>query len=252
MSPSAGRRRATRERDRAACASTAGARLIAGMIPDAYLDGMKVEDSAALWERVLDAAPSADAASSSRTMTTALSASPPATCCREAEARLRRRVDRDLPAAATRSARASDGDLVGVGGGRGAARSGQPASSSGCIAAQQGRAGVLRAARRGTAGRAAVPMGRHGSAWRRATDGATSTHWSPAGQVAGAIARVSIAFASDEAHSGENGMTIKVAINGYGRIGRNMLRAHYEGGKKHDLADRRDQRSRAMPRPTRT
>jgi glyceraldehyde 3-phosphate dehydrogenase len=28
---------------------------------------------------------------------------------------------------------------------------------------------------------------------------------------------------------------IKVAINGYGRIGRNILRAHYEGGKKHDL-----------------
>ncbi|HXX83861.1 MAG TPA: type I glyceraldehyde-3-phosphate dehydrogenase [Casimicrobiaceae bacterium] len=31
-------------------------------------------------------------------------------------------------------------------------------------------------------------------------------------------------------------MTIKVAINGYGRIGRNILRSHYEGGKKHDLA----------------
>ncbi|MEP6657172.1 MAG: type I glyceraldehyde-3-phosphate dehydrogenase [Betaproteobacteria bacterium] len=30
-------------------------------------------------------------------------------------------------------------------------------------------------------------------------------------------------------------MTIKVAINGYGRIGRNILRAHYENGKKHDL-----------------
>jgi glyceraldehyde 3-phosphate dehydrogenase len=31
-------------------------------------------------------------------------------------------------------------------------------------------------------------------------------------------------------------MTIKVAINGYGRIGRNIRRAHYEDGKKHDLA----------------
>jgi glyceraldehyde 3-phosphate dehydrogenase len=31
-------------------------------------------------------------------------------------------------------------------------------------------------------------------------------------------------------------MTIKVAINGYGRIGRNILRAHYEAGKKHDIA----------------
>src|SRR5690349_13623523 len=31
-------------------------------------------------------------------------------------------------------------------------------------------------------------------------------------------------------------MTIKVAINGYGRIGRNVLRAHYEDGKKHDIA----------------
>jgi glyceraldehyde 3-phosphate dehydrogenase len=30
-------------------------------------------------------------------------------------------------------------------------------------------------------------------------------------------------------------MAIKVAINGYGRIGRNILRAHYEGGKKHDI-----------------
>jgi len=30
-------------------------------------------------------------------------------------------------------------------------------------------------------------------------------------------------------------MTIRVAINGYGRIGRNILRAHYEQGKKHDL-----------------
>jgi glyceraldehyde 3-phosphate dehydrogenase len=30
-------------------------------------------------------------------------------------------------------------------------------------------------------------------------------------------------------------MTINVAINGYGRIGRNILRAHYEGGKKHDI-----------------
>ncbi|HEY6599585.1 MAG TPA: type I glyceraldehyde-3-phosphate dehydrogenase [Pseudomonadales bacterium] len=31
-------------------------------------------------------------------------------------------------------------------------------------------------------------------------------------------------------------MTIRVAINGYGRIGRNILRAHYEGGKKHELS----------------
>jgi glyceraldehyde 3-phosphate dehydrogenase len=30
-------------------------------------------------------------------------------------------------------------------------------------------------------------------------------------------------------------MTINVAINGYGRIGRNVLRAHYEGGQAHDL-----------------
>ena len=29
-------------------------------------------------------------------------------------------------------------------------------------------------------------------------------------------------------------MMIKVAINGYGRIGRNILRAHYESGTKHD------------------
>ena len=30
-------------------------------------------------------------------------------------------------------------------------------------------------------------------------------------------------------------MTIRVAINGYGRIGRNILRAHYEEGKNHDI-----------------
>jgi glyceraldehyde 3-phosphate dehydrogenase len=30
-------------------------------------------------------------------------------------------------------------------------------------------------------------------------------------------------------------MTIRIAINGYGRIGRNILRAHYEDGKKHDI-----------------
>jgi glyceraldehyde 3-phosphate dehydrogenase len=30
-------------------------------------------------------------------------------------------------------------------------------------------------------------------------------------------------------------MTIKVAINGYGRIGRNVLRAFYEGGKQQDI-----------------
>ncbi|MGI9083359.1 MAG: type I glyceraldehyde-3-phosphate dehydrogenase, partial [Candidatus Fonsibacter lacus] len=30
-------------------------------------------------------------------------------------------------------------------------------------------------------------------------------------------------------------MTIKVAINGFGRIGRTILRAHYENKKKHDL-----------------
>ena len=31
-------------------------------------------------------------------------------------------------------------------------------------------------------------------------------------------------------------MSIRVAINGYGRIGRNILRAHYESSKSHDLA----------------
>src|ERR1700712_3173561 len=47
-------------------------------------------------------------------------------------------------------------------------------------------------------------------------------------------------FRLSRRESGENGeagnsfirrlsMTIKVAINGYGRIGRNILRAHYEG-----------------------
>src|SRR3989304_1378932 len=34
---------------------------------------------------------------------------------------------------------------------------------------------------------------------------------------------------------GASVMTIRVALNGYGRIGRNILRAHYESGRKHDL-----------------
>jgi glyceraldehyde 3-phosphate dehydrogenase len=37
-------------------------------------------------------------------------------------------------------------------------------------------------------------------------------------------------------------MAIKVAINGYGRIGRNVFRAHYEGGKRNgEHRDRRHQ-----------
>jgi glyceraldehyde 3-phosphate dehydrogenase len=45
------------------------------------------------------------------------------------------------------------------------------------------------------------------------------------------------AAAADPEHSTpEISMTIKVAINGYGRIGRNILRAHYEYGKKHPIS----------------
>ena len=55
-------------------------------------------------------------------------------------------------------------------------------------------------------------------------------------------------------------MTIKVAINGYGRIGRNVLRALYESGKKHDLqivaindlGDAADQRAPARSTTPRT
>jgi len=46
-------------------------------------------------------------------------------------------------------------------------------------------------------------------------------------------------------------MTIKVAINGYGRIGPQHLRAHYEGGKKHDIEIVRST-IWAMPGSTRT
>jgi prephenate dehydrogenase len=38
-------------------------------------------------------------------------------------------------------------------------------------------------------------------------------------------------------------MTVKVAINGFGRIGRNVVRAIYESGRK-DIDSRRHQRSR--------
>lgn len=46
-------------------------------------------------------------------------------------------------------------------------------------------------------------------------------------------------------------MTIRVAINGYGRIGRNTLRAFYESGKKHDIQFVAIN-DLAMPRRTRT
>jgi len=39
-------------------------------------------------------------------------------------------------------------------------------------------------------------------------------------------------------------MTIKVAINGYGRIGRNILHALYEGGKKCGIQAARSTTSR--------
>ena len=46
-------------------------------------------------------------------------------------------------------------------------------------------------------------------------------------------------------------MTIKVAINGYGRIGRNVLRAHYEAARSTTSRSSRSTTS-AMRRPTRT
>ena len=50
-------------------------------------------------------------------------------------------------------------------------------------------------------------------------------------------------------------MSIKVAINGYGRIGRNILRAHYEGAGAGDTSTIfRSSPSMiwAAPRPMRT
>ena len=47
-------------------------------------------------------------------------------------------------------------------------------------------------------------------------------------------------------------MTIKVAINGYGRIGRNVLRAALRGRQEARHPDRRASTTSASPRPTRT
>ena len=52
-----------------------------------------------------------------------------------------------------------------------------------------------------------------------------------------------VATVKETIKEGRAAMTIKVAINGYGRIGRNILRAHYEAGEKHDLQIVADQRS---------
>ncbi|WP_457807117.1 hypothetical protein [Bordetella bronchiseptica] len=46
-------------------------------------------------------------------------------------------------------------------------------------------------------------------------------------------------------------MTIRVAINGYGRIGRNILRAHYETARS-TISRSSPSTTWAIPRPTRT
>jgi glyceraldehyde 3-phosphate dehydrogenase len=38
-----------------------------------------------------------------------------------------------------------------------------------------------------------------------------------------------------QSHPGEHSMAIKVAINGYGRIGRNVMRALYESGRTNEI-----------------
>ena len=47
-------------------------------------------------------------------------------------------------------------------------------------------------------------------------------------------------------------MAIKVGINGYGRIGRNILRALYEGEARREITDRRASTIWATPIPTPT
>src|SRR5579862_1316272 len=75
------------------------------------------------------------------------------------------------------------------------------------------------------------------------SSGTASTSWKP--PMVGAISMRSLPHARIRLcrkipffneGPGDPAMTIKVAINGYGRIGRNILRAHYEDGKKHDIA----------------
>src|SRR5665213_1089499 len=78
-----------------------------------------------------------------------------------------------------------------------------------------------------------------GTAWtwsRRAMDGATCLRWSPAATPSHCTEYSSRTETEGKLHAtGEHSMTIRIAINGYGRIGRNVLRAHYEDGKKHDI-----------------
>jgi glyceraldehyde 3-phosphate dehydrogenase (phosphorylating) len=61
-----------------------------------------------------------------------------------------------------------------------------------------------------------------------------AVQWMPPSHRTMAVIRASSTVKSGF-NRGTRQMTIRVAINGYGRIGRNILRAHYEGGKKHDL-----------------
>src|SRR5690606_25281538 len=83
-----------------------------------------------------------------------------------------------------------------------------------------------RAYRRGGRGDSSVAEGK--SAKTRATRSRPGSE--PASLRACASSRL-----SSSGQSRRRAMAIKVAINGYGRIGRNILRAFYEGGRKQDL-----------------
>ena len=211
-----------------------------GLIPDAYLDGMQVDASTALWDRVLDAPARTPPACSSPThdgevvgfaagnvleepkldLDAELSA---VYLRRELPARGRRPAARRAPSRRRSATHGATGIIVWV------------------IAGNKGARAFYEQPRR----RAAWSSSRSsGTAWTwsrrvrlRDLDATLPQRRSPRhrhGRASACIRRIATMHDFDTHHG--DSMTIKVAINGYGRIGRNILRAHYEGGKKHDIA----------------
>ena len=119
----------TRRRSRA-CASTAGARTYRGLIPDAYLDGMQVDASTALWDRVLTAGAEHRRACSSPRTTADVVGFAAGNRLAGAQARARRRARRRSTCGASSSAPASAGAWSAPSSTR-SARTARPASSSG-------------------------------------------------------------------------------------------------------------------------
>ena len=156
--PSHGRRRPTRRRSRK-CASNAWRTTYPGMIPAAYLAAMKVEDSAALWQRILGAAPNTTSVFVADDRRPTWSALPRACCCPKPKLGF----DSELTAIYLRarcSARRAWDAASSARSSRRATRARRDRPFDLGHRRQQGGAHVLRSAGRASSSRAALHVGR--------------------------------------------------------------------------------------------